>query len=79
MDAYGDDGVAELIKTLLADPKLPHLFATQDYLRRYVVHITPNADERARLLAAVPEVWRQYRKFWSRAHAWERRSSRRYG
>jgi hypothetical protein len=53
----------ELIKALLADPKLPHLFLTKDYLRRYVVHITPVAEERERRLAAVPEVWRLYRRF----------------
>ena len=61
------DADAELIKALLVDPKLPHLFPNEDYLRRYVVHITPNLEEQKRRLAAVPTVWRQYRSFWRKA------------
>jgi hypothetical protein len=59
-----DEVDAELIKILLADPKLPHLFPNEDYLRRYVVHISKTSKDRDRRLAAVPTVWRQYRRFW---------------
>jgi hypothetical protein len=62
-----DDVEAELIKALLADLTLPHLFPNEDYLRRYVVHISKTVEERRRRLAAVPAVWRQYRRFWLRA------------
>ena len=57
--------VVELIDALPADPGLPHLFPSEDYLRRYVEHISAK-NARARRLAAVPVVWRQYRRMWRR-------------
>jgi hypothetical protein len=66
MSSTGNADVAELIKALLADPKLPHLFPSEDYLQRYVVHISKTDEERHRRLTAVPTVWRQYRRFWLR-------------
>lgn len=52
----GDSATKELVKMLLADPKLPHLFPNEDYLRRYVVHVSKTAEERDRRLAAIRRV-----------------------
>jgi hypothetical protein len=64
------DAEAELIKALLADPGLPHLFPNQDYFRRYTAQISKTVEERDRRLAAVPAVWRQYRRFQLKARVW---------
>jgi hypothetical protein len=60
-DDPANDAEAELIEALLADPRLPHLFLTRDYLQRYIVHISKTIEERDRRLVAAPAVWRQYR------------------
>jgi len=64
-----DDGVEcveRLIIAMRADPDIPHHFPTAKYMREYVRRMSKGDrvdDELA--MAAVPSVWRRYRK-WGR-------------